>query len=85
MLELYYLKEADSVCSNRAVITLIEKGIEDWIPRYIHLLDEDQFDAKVPRAQPESGRADGWFTMAIRSANHRSSVTTSTSSNRIRR
>ena len=30
MLELYYLKEADSVCSNRAVITLAEKGIKDW-------------------------------------------------------
>ena len=44
MLELYYLKEADSVCSNRAVITLIEKGIDDWTPRYIRLLDEDHFD-----------------------------------------
>ena len=43
MLELYYLKEADSVCSNRAVITLAEKGIENWTPRYIKLLNEDHF------------------------------------------
>ena len=54
MLELYYLKEADSVCSNRAVITLIEKGIEDWTPRYIHLLDEDHFDEKYLAINPKA-------------------------------
>ena len=54
MLELYYLKEADSVCSNRAVITLIEKGIENWIPRYIHLLEEDHFDAKYLELNPKA-------------------------------
>ena len=32
-LELYYLEEADSICSNRVIVTLAEKGISDWIPR----------------------------------------------------
>ena len=43
MLELYYLKEADSVCSNKVVVTLAEKGIDDWEARYIKLLEEDHF------------------------------------------
>ena len=43
MLELYYLEEADSICSNRAVMTLAEKGITDWTPHKIVLMDGDQF------------------------------------------
>ena len=43
MLELYYLEEADSICSNRALMTLTEKGITDWVPRHLSLLDRDQF------------------------------------------
>ena len=31
-LELYYLEETDSICSNRVIVTLSEKGITDWIP-----------------------------------------------------
>ena len=54
MIELYYLKEADSVCSNRAVVTLAEKGIEDWTPRYIHLLDEDHFDETYLAINPKA-------------------------------
>lgn len=54
MLELYYLKEADSVCSNRAVITLIEKGIEDWTPRYVHLLHEDHFEEDYLAINPKA-------------------------------
>ena len=40
MLELYYLEEADSICSNRALMTLAEKGIEDWIPQKLVLLKD---------------------------------------------
>jgi glutathione S-transferase len=54
MLELYYLKEADSVCSNRAVITLAEKGIEDWTPRYIKLLNEDHFETDYLKINPKA-------------------------------
>ena len=54
MLELYYLKEADSVCSNRAVITLAEKEIEDWTPRYIKLLDEDHFEGDYLKLNPKA-------------------------------
>jgi glutathione S-transferase len=43
MLELYYLEEADSICSNRAVMTLIEKGISDWVPHKLVLMNGDQF------------------------------------------
>ena len=54
MLELYYLKEADSVCSNRAVITLIEKGIDEWTPHYIKLLNEDHFEASYLSINPKA-------------------------------
>lgn len=42
-LELYYLEETDSICSNRVVVTLSEKGITDWIPRKMILMNRDQF------------------------------------------
>ena len=54
MLELYYLKEADSVCLNRAVITLEEKGITDWKPHYIELLNEDHFESKYLGINPKA-------------------------------
>jgi glutathione S-transferase len=54
MLELYYLKEADSVCSNRAVIALAEKGIEDWTPQYIKLLNEDHFESDYLKLNPKA-------------------------------
>ena len=43
MLKLYYLEEADSICSNRVLMTLAEKGIDDWIPQKLVLLNRDQF------------------------------------------
>jgi ganglioside-induced differentiation-associated protein 1 len=54
MLELYYLEEADSVCSNRAVIALAEKEIEDWTPRYIKLLNEDHFQSDYLKLNPKA-------------------------------
>jgi len=54
LLELYYLKEADSVCSNRAVVALVEKGIEDWMPQYIKLLNEDHFQSEYLKLNPKA-------------------------------
>ena len=54
MLELYYLKEADSVCSNKVVVTLAEKGIDDWEPRYIKLLEEDHFTDDYLNLNPKA-------------------------------
>ncbi len=54
MLELYYLKEADSICSNRALMTLVEKGITDWVPRHVILLDRDQFRPEYLKLNPKA-------------------------------
>lgn len=55
MIELYYLEDPDSICSNRVVMTLAEKGIDDWVPHRLVLMDGDQFDpaylALNPKAQ----------------------------------
>ena len=42
-LELYYLEETDSICSNRVVVALREKGITDWKPHKMQLVERDQF------------------------------------------
>jgi glutathione S-transferase len=54
MLELYYLEEADSICSNRALMTLAEKGIDDWIHHKLVLLNRDQFKAEYLRLNPKA-------------------------------
>ena len=52
-LELYYLEETDSICSNRVIIALAEKGITDWIPRRISLLNRDQFKPDYLKLNPQ--------------------------------
>ena len=54
MLELYYLEEADSICSNRALMTLAEKGIADWVAHKIVLMDGDQFKPEYQALNPKS-------------------------------
>jgi len=54
MLELYYLEEADSICSNRVLMTLIEKGIDDWVPRKMILLNRDQFKPEYLKLNPKA-------------------------------
>jgi glutathione S-transferase len=54
MLELYYLEEADSICSNRAVMTLSEKGIDDWVPHKMVLMNGDQFTPEYQKLNPKS-------------------------------
>ena len=53
MLELYYLEETDSICSNRAIITLAEKGITDWVPHKIVLVNRDQFKPEYLKLNPQ--------------------------------
>ena len=52
--ELYYLEETDSICSNRVVVTLMEKGIEDWIPHKMSLMNRDQFKPEYLALNPNA-------------------------------
>ena len=52
-LELYYLEEADSICSNRVIVTLAEKGITDWIPRKMVLMNRDQLQPAYLKLNPQ--------------------------------
>ncbi len=51
-LELYYLEETDSICSNRVVVTLSEKGIADWVPHKMILMNRDQFTPEYLKLNP---------------------------------
>ncbi len=52
-LELYYLEETDSICSNRVIVTLTEKGITDWVPRKMNLVNRDQFQPEYLKLNPQ--------------------------------
>ena len=52
-LELYYLEETDSICSNRVIVTLSEKGITDWIPHKMILVNRDQFKPEYLKLNPQ--------------------------------
>jgi len=54
MFELYYLKQADSICSNRVIMTLSEKGIDDWIPHPISLMEGEQFEPEYLKLNPKA-------------------------------
>ena len=54
MLKLYYLEEADSICSNRVLMTLAEKGIDDWISQKLVLLNRDQFKPEYLKLNPKA-------------------------------
>ena len=54
MLELYYLEEADSICSNRVLMTLSEKNITEWTPRKLVLLNRDQFKEDYLKLNPKA-------------------------------
>ncbi|MCY4396353.1 MAG: glutathione S-transferase family protein [Rhodospirillaceae bacterium] len=53
MLELYYFE--NSICSERPLMVLAEKGVTDWVPHHIHLFRGEQFEpdylALNPKAQ----------------------------------
>ncbi len=52
-LELYYLEETDSICSNRVIVTLAEKEITDWIPHRMLLVNRDQFRPEYLKLNPQ--------------------------------
>ena len=43
MIGLYYLEEADSICSNRPRMTFVEKDMNDWVLHKMSLVNRDQF------------------------------------------
>ncbi len=53
-LEVYYLEETDSICSNRVVVTLAEKGIDDWIRHKMVLMNRDQFTPEYLALNPHA-------------------------------
>ena len=53
-LEVYYLEETDSICSNRVIVTLAEKGIDDWIRHKMVLMNGDQFTPEYLALNPNA-------------------------------
>lgn len=54
MLELYYLEECDSICSNRPRMALVEKGIDNWIAHKLELVKRDQFKPEYLKLNPKA-------------------------------
>lgn len=52
MLEVYYYK--NSICSERVLMTLAEKGIEDWVPRQVKLFEGEQFNPDYLKINPKA-------------------------------
>lgn len=52
MLELYFFE--NSICSERVLMTLAEKRINDWKPRHVHLFERQQFDPKYLKLNPKA-------------------------------
>ena len=52
MLELYYFE--NSICSERALMTLAEKSVTDWVPHHVHLFERQQFDPEYLKLNPKA-------------------------------
>ncbi len=52
MLEVYY--NENSICSERVLMTLAEKGIEDWVPRPVKLIAGEQFNPDYLKLNPKA-------------------------------
>lgn len=52
MLELYYFE--NSICSERALMTLAEKDVTDWVPHHVHLFENQQFDPEYLKLNPKA-------------------------------
>ena len=52
MLELYYFE--NSICSERALMTLAEKGADDWVPRHVHLFKREQHAPEYLKLNPKA-------------------------------
>lgn len=51
MLELYYYE--NSVCAERAVMTLAEKKIHDWVPHHLNLFEGEHFSPEYMKLNPK--------------------------------
>lgn len=51
MLELYYYE--NSICAERALMTLVEKHIDDWVPHHLHLFKGEHFTEEYLRLNPK--------------------------------
>jgi glutathione S-transferase len=51
MLEIYYYE--NSICAERVLMTLCEKGIRDWTPRHMHLFKGEQFTPQYLKLNPK--------------------------------
>lgn len=51
MLELYYYE--NSICAERVLMTLAEKGICDWVPHHLNLFQGDHFSAAYLKLNPK--------------------------------
>ncbi len=52
MLSLYYFE--NSICSERPLMVLAEKGITDWVPHHIDLFKREQFDPTYLQLNPKA-------------------------------
>jgi glutathione S-transferase len=52
LLELYYYE--NSICAERALMTLAEKNIQDWTPRHVDLFKGEQFDPVYLKLNPRA-------------------------------
>jgi glutathione S-transferase len=52
LLELYYYE--NSICAERALMTLAEKDIQDWTPRHVDLFKREQFDPAYLKLNPRA-------------------------------
>ena len=52
MLELYYFE--NSICSERALMTLAEKGVTDWVAHHVHLFAGQQFNPEYLKLNPKA-------------------------------
>ena len=52
MLEVYYYD--DSICAEKVLMTLAEKGVDDWVPHHVHLFEREQFDPEYLKINPKA-------------------------------
>jgi len=51
-LELYYYE--NSICAERALMTLAEKNVDDWVPHHISLFKRDQHNPEYLKINPKA-------------------------------
>lgn len=52
MLEVYYYD--DSICAEKVLMTLAEKGIDDWVRHHVHLFEHEQFNPEYLKINPKA-------------------------------